>query len=456
MNNFLLESKIINSMMQGIQQTAFVYRAIEPALLYDAVDDAYKELVGIIFEYHQKYKIPPSYEVLDTLISNNSKILLKEIKRDLCKESEIGYFLDELKRLYNLYLASTLSDAINSSVENENIGAINSNLKNVISKIERLSRNAVFSEGSFTDSIKERQANYIWTKENPNHISGVFSGYSKIDEYTFGIKKSEMMVIAGATSSGKSLLMMNMGINAWLGSNNPVSFNGNYKKDGKNVVYVTLEMSKSQLEQRVDACMARIKHRSIMRGLLTHSEMKEWERSIEFQKEYDKKFYVVDMPRGTKTLEIEAKLENIMAKFEPDLLCVDYLGIMKSNKSYGSDWQDVGHIAEDLHELCRKKNMPLITAAQRKGRVRAVGKNKPENIEDSEEIGRSKMVGDNANIILLIENRNEEHLREDMIIHVTKNRDGAKGKINLLKEFEYSKIVDMPENWTVGEEDFDV
>jgi replicative DNA helicase len=162
------------------------------------------------------------------------------------------------------------------------------------------------------------------------------------------------------------------------------------------------------------------------------------------------------MPRGTKTLEIEAKLENIMAKFEPDLLCVDYLGIMKSNKSYGSDWQDVGHIAEDLHELCRKKNIPLITAAQRKGRVRAVGKNKPENIEDSEEIGRSKMVGDNANIILLIENRNEEHLREDMIIHVTKNRDGAKGKINLLKEFEYSKIVDMPENWTGAEEDFDV
>jgi replicative DNA helicase len=162
----------------------------------------------------------------------------------------------------------------------------------------------------------------------------------------------------------------------------------------------------------------------------------------------DKNFYVIDMPRGSKTLEIEAKFDNIVNQFKPDLVCVDYLGIMKSNKSYGSDWEDMGHIAEDLHEFCRKKNIPVITAAQRKGRIRAAGKGKAETIEDSEEIGRSKMIGDNANIILLIENRNEEHLREDMVIHVTKNRDGAKGKIVLLKEFQYSKISNLPENWS--------
>jgi replicative DNA helicase len=125
---------------------------------------------------------------------------------------------------------------------------------------------------------------------------------------------------------------------------------------------------------------------------------------------------------------------------------------MKPNKSYGSDWEDIGHIAEDLHEFCRKKNIPLITAAQRKARVRAAGKGKTESVEDSEEIGRSKMVGDNANIILLIENRNEEHLREDMVIHVVKNRDGAKGKFFLLKEFDKSRAISAPENWASDED----
>jgi replicative DNA helicase len=189
-----------------------------------------------------------------------------------------------------------------------------------------------------------------------------------------------------------------------------------------------------------------------MRGNLTDSETKDWKRSLEFQKGYDKKFYIVDMPRGTKTMEIEAKFDAIVGQFKPDLLCVDYLGIMKPNKSYGADWEDVGHTAEDLHELCRKKNIPLVTAAQRKGRLRSAGKNKNENIEDSEEIGRSKMIGDNANIILLIENRNEEHLREDMIVHVTKNRDGAKGKVVLIKDFEKSRVISAPDNWSGGED----
>lgn len=440
-----LELKILHWMMKGMQEIGLVYRSLEAQLLHEASDQKYKELFKIIFEYYQKYKTPPSYEVLVNLVSLRTRSIIYDMESETCLETEIGFYLDTFKKSFNARLAGELSKAIESSPDD--IEKINTNIKNALSKVERLNRNAVFSEGTFTSSIDERKANYNWVKENPNQISGIFSGYKQVDEYTWGVKNSEMMIISGATSSGKSLLMMNMGVNAWLGSNNPAEFNGTYKKDGKNVIYVTLEMSKSQLEQRVDACMARIRHRSIMRGTLSDHEISEWNRSLEFQKRYDKHFYILDMPRGTKTIEIEAKLDNIMNLFQPDLLCVDYLGIMKSNKSYGSDWEDIGHIAEDLHELCRKKNLPLITAAQRKGRIRGAGKNKGENIEDSEEIGRSKMIGDNANIILLIENRNEEHLREDMVLHVTKNRDGAKGKITLLKEFEYSKISNMPENW---------
>ncbi len=447
-----VELKILHWMMRGIQEVSQVYRSLEPQLLVEASEQKFKELFKIINEYFQKYKTPPSYELLVNLVSMRTRSIVYDIESETCLESEIGFYLDSYKKSFNLKIAEKLAKTISDSPDN--VDVINGTLREVLTKVERLNRNAVFSEGTFTASVDERLSNYMWVKENPNQISGVFSGYSQVDEYTWGIKKSEMMIISGATSSGKSLLMMNMGVNAWLGSNNPMEFQNSYKNDGKNVVYITLEMSKPQLEQRVDACMARIKHRSIMRGMLTDHEMREWSRSIEFQKAYDKHFYIVDMPRGTKTIEIEAKLDNVMNLFQPDLVCVDYLGIMKPNKSYGSDWEDIGHIAEDLHELCRKKNLPVITAAQRKGRIRTAGKNKPENIEDSEEIGRSKMIGDNANIILLIENRNEEHLREDMVLHVTKNRDGAKGKITLLKEFEYSKISNMPLDWAgVSDED---
>lgn len=442
------ESKILNWMMKGPIELLDVYRTIEPGLLYEAVSNTNKLVLKHIQDYHSKYKTPPSYKILAGFLTEEGKETLNAIFKDSCAQNEIQFYIDELKGRFNRQLADELAKNIAAS---GNITNINQRLRDVVVKVEKLGKDAIFSEGNFSSSAEERLNDYNYTRDNPGRVMGVFSGYQHLDDYTWGIKNSEMMVISGATSSGKSLLMMNMGINAWLGSNQPSIFDGQYFDDGKNVVYVTLEMSKKQLEQRIDANIALIRHRPLMRGNLTESEIQDWKRSLEFQKNYKKKFHIIDMPRGTKAMEIEAKFDSIIGQFKPDLLCVDYLGIMKPNRSHGADWEDVGHIAEDLHELCRKKNIPLITAAQRKGRIRSVGKQKAEQVEDSEEIGRSKMIGDNANIILLIENRNEEHLREDMIIHITKNRDGAKGKILLLKDFEKSRVMTAPDNWTGGE-----
>lgn len=445
----MIESKILNWMLRGPIELLDVYRSIEPTLLLESFSKKNKGLLKVVQDYHSKYKTPPSRVILEGLLNEKDLESLAAIYEDECAQNEIQFYVDEQKKLFNKHLANELSKIIDAS--GDNLANINQNLRNVVVKIEKLGKDAVFSEGNFTGSVEERYNDYIYTKNNPNQVMGVFSGFKNLDEYTWGIKNSEMMVISGATSSGKSLLMMNMAINAWLGSNDPSGFDGTYLNDGKNVIYVTLEMSKKQLEQRIDANIAKIRHRPLMRGNLVSDELQDWKRSLNFQSGYDKKFHIIDMPRGTKAMEIEAKFDAVIGQFKPDLVCVDYLGIMKPNKSHGSDWEDVGHTAEDLHEFCRKKNIPLITAAQRKGRIRSVGKNKSENVEDSEEIGRSKMIGDNANIILLIENRNEEHLREDMVIHITKNRDGAKGKVILLKDFEKSRVVSAPENWSGGD-----
>jgi replicative DNA helicase len=119
-----------------------------------------------------------------------------------------------------------------------------------------------------------------------------------------------------------------------------------------------------------------------------------------------------------------------------------------NNGRTGSDWQDVGKVAEELAEFTRNRNIPMTTAAQRKAKDRPRGdKEFKDNKIDVEDLGRSKMVGDNANIVFIIEQRSEEHLREDMNIHIVKNRDGPKGKVVLKKEFDKSRILDFPDNW---------
>lgn len=442
----IADKKVLSWMLKGSAELNQVAREVDLKLLEEAFLPQHKHTYSRIIEYYSRYKSPPTYDILsETSVNPEEAPLLRQIQKTDCPEGEVGFYLDKIKDRYNSYLIKRVISDTEMADEDVELTDINSSFRRMVSKIERLQKGSVFSEGNLSDSVQERHDNYEYTKENPHRVAGVLSGYREIDDYTFGIRNSEFMVVVGASSSGKSMLMLNMAINAWLGSNEPLEYNGqDFIDDGKNVVYVSLEMSKSQLEARIDARTAKVRHKALSRGYMSEDEQAQWERSLDFQKAYDKNFYIIDMPRGSRTMDIEARLESVSAEFNIDLLCIDYLGIMKPNTDFGQDWLEVGHVAADVHELCRKKDLPIISAAQKKAR----DKKSKKSFNDVEEIGRSKMIGDNSNIVLIIESRDEEHLHEDMPVHIAKNRDGAKGVVYLEKEFEKSSINNYPEDWT--------
>jgi replicative DNA helicase len=442
----IADQKILTWLMKGPVEYNKVTRDIDFKILHEALDSDYRSTFEIIENYYSRYKTPPSYKILEENLADDPDTvqLASILKRSSCEESEILFYVDQVRKRYNSEIAQQLAYSISSG--DVDVEEFNSNVIGVAAKIERLKRTAVFAEGPISNSVDDRFNDYLFTEQNPNIATGVMSGFKEIDDYTYGIKPSELMIISGASSSGKSLLMMNYAINAWLGNSRPQDGAAGINEGGKNVLYFTLEMSKRQLEQRIDANVADIRHRAIMRGQLTPEEKVRWKDSLEFQKYYEKKFYIVDMPRGSRTIDIEARYDAILSEFQPDLVVVDYLGIMKPNKDSGQDWLEVGHVAEDLHEFCRNKNVAVLTAAQRKARNKAA----KGQSNDLEELGRSKMIGDNANIVLLIEQRDDEHLLDDMVIHIVKNRDGAKGEVKLYKEFEKSKVISIPDNWTGG------
>lgn len=439
-----IDRKVFSYLLKGPKEFNDIQRIIDFNLLVEASDYDFKPLAKIIKNYHNQYRTPPPYNLLrDSLAEDYDMIeLVSWIEEEECLETEVKFYIDEMRRRYNAYLARRLAEAT-AEEDNFDHEEYNQELGRIQSKIERLYKNAVFTEGNVKDSVDERLGRYLYTEDNPDEIEGVFLGYRDLDHYCWGIKKSELLVISGASSSGKSLLIMNIAINAWLGSNDPLNPDVPIIDDGKNVLFFSLEMSKSQLEQRLDSNLANLVTNNLTRGRLELDEKARYYRILEFCKKYNKQFYICDMPRGSKTIDIEARYDSISSEFTPDLVCVDYLGIMKPNVSRNSDWLDVGYTAEDLHEFCRSRDIPVITAAQRKAKDKKAKK----QYNDLEEVGRSKMIGDNCNIMFLIENRDEEHLRDDMIIHIVKNRSGAKGKVTLLKNFETARIEGLPDNW---------
>ena len=442
----LRERKVINYIMKGSVQYNQVGRMLDTNLLIEAMLPDYKNLMRTIKGYFLRYKSPPTYELMEeSLLNNLDDIeLIGLINTVNCEEGEVGFHVDMIKKRYQSFLAKTLAESVAEDQDEVDLEDFTSNLVRIGAKIDRMNRKAVFAEGNLADSAQERVKDYQYVEENPGEVSGVLTGYREIDEYIWGVKKQELMIIAGPSSSGKSMLMLNMAINAWLGTNNPLD--GEPKKiDGANILYFTLEMSKKQTEQRVDASTAGIEHTNLIRGILENNEKKRWNQALKFQTKYDKKFYICDMPRGSRMIDIEARYETIIAEFEPDLVCIDYLGIMQPNDKNSSDWLDLGYIAENMAEFARGKNIPVITASQRKARNKHA-KNAENDLED---LARSKMIGDNANIVLLIEKRKEEHLREDMSIHVVKNRDGKKGALVLINEFSKSRIISPPDDWAL-------
>jgi replicative DNA helicase len=452
----MLDAKILNWMLKGSPNVNDVYRQVDFSLLKSIFIPKYKPSLQQVHEYYSRHKSVPSSDVLRKLLDTEEEDsdIVDVIEAADCQQSEIGFVVDRIKERYNQFLINKLVESSEEiSAKRESLEDFNDEMKRVISKTERLYKSDVFSEGEIKDSVRERVDNYKFTRENPSAIMGFLSGYKELDDYTWGIKNSEMLVIGGASSSGKSLLMLNMAINAWLGSNRPADGIVN-ETDGKNVLFISLEMSKSQLEQRVDANVANIRHRGIMRGQLSSEEESKWLGTLKFQEKYDKKFYIMDMPRGTTMGEVEAKYETLLGVFKPDAIFVDYLQLMKPTiGAVGQDWLDVGKVSEELHEFCRKKNIPVVTAAQRKAaQKKANGK----KIDDPslEDFGRSKMIGDNAAIAIMIGNREDEILREDMELHLVKNRDGAKGVIILKKNFPNSRIEELPDDWAedIGEE----
>jgi replicative DNA helicase len=446
------ELKVLNYMMKGSIEYNQVARVMDMNLLIEAMLPDFKGVARIIRDYFNRYKSPPTYELMeDGLIDDLEEIeIILAVKDTPCMEGEYAFHIDKIKERYQKYLARTLAESIPDDSEMIDVSDFSADVIRIGAKIDRLNRNSVFAEGNIADSAKERLSAYKYVEDNPGAVSGVLTGFREIDEYIWGIKKQELMIIAGPSSSGKSMLMLNMAVNAWLGTNNPLSGYPT-KTDGANVLYFTLEMSKAQTEQRVDACVASMEHKHLTRGMLTDQEKDRWQQTLKFQNKYDKRFYICDMPRGSKMTDIEARYETIIAEFEPDLVCIDYLGIMKPNATNSSDWLDLGYIAENMAEFARGKNIPVITASQRKAR----NKNLKDPGNDLEDLARSKMIGDNANIVLLIEKRKDEHLLEDMPVHIVKNRDGAKGEVKLLKGFAKSQILNLPDDWAeeIGDED---
>ena len=269
--------------------------------------------------------------------------------------------IDYAKIIHEMYLRRELvqiSDKLSSDTLNAN--SQEQNAENIIEDTEK-SLFDLAERGSFTQTfLKFNQAldqtieMATLAMKNDQGIVGVPTGLSDLDEKLGGLHKSDLVILAGRPSMGKTALATNIAYNA--------AQNILKRQEKSSVAFFSLEMSSEQLSTRILSEQARIRSDDIRRGKVTEDEVN---RYIETSRNiYNLPLYIDETPAITiATLSNRAR--RIKRLFGLNLIVVDYIQLMRAS-SIRNDGrvQEISEITQGLKALAKELAVPVLALSQ--------------------------------------------------------------------------------------------
>lgn len=228
--------------------------------------------------------------------------------------------------------------------------------REVINKAEQLlfsvSQNVL--KGDFTkiaDTARETYQKMQDRYESHKLVTGIATGFDKFDEYTNGLQKSDLIVIAGRPSTGKTSLAMNIALHA-------------ATKEHASVAIFSLEMSTEQLVEGMLSMLARVDGRRIRVAHLMNEG--DWERIGRAAGELHNAPILIDDTPGTTALDIRAKARRLAARQGVGLIIVDYLQLVDYGGRTRSENrnQELSFISRTFKEMARELRVPVVTLSQ--------------------------------------------------------------------------------------------
>jgi replicative DNA helicase len=181
-------------------------------------------------------------------------------------------------------------------------------------------------------------------------VTGVPSGFGQLDEKTGGFQNSDLVIVAGRPSQGKTAFALSVARNAALHHTKPTS-----------VGIFSLEMSTQQLVMRLMCAEARVDAHKVRTGRLPEDEWKKLSMSVGGL--YKAKMFIDDTP-GLALLELRAKARRLKVEHDIGLIIVDYLQLMQGPRNAQSREQEISAISRSLKSLAKELNIPVIALSQ--------------------------------------------------------------------------------------------
>jgi len=275
-------------------------------------------------------------------------------------------------------------------------------------------------------------------RHKDDDISGVPSGFASLDRITYGWQPTDLIILAARPSVGKTAFALNLARHAALHPTKPVP-----------IAFFSLEMSASQLVQRILSAESEIWLEKISRGKLEEHEMKQlYAKGIQRLAQAP---IFIDDSAALNIFELRAKCRRLKNKHNVGLILIDYLQLMSGtgDNRNGNREQEISKISRDLKGLAKELQVPIIALSQlsREVEKRKEG-NKMPQLSDLRESGAIEQDADMVMFLYRPEyydiNANEfgESNKGETHVRIAKHRNGSLETIKLRALLHIQKFVD--------------
>ncbi len=265
---------------------------------------------------------------------------------------------------------------------------------------------------------------------NQQAVTGIPTGYIDFDEQTSGLQPSDLVIIAGRPSMGKTSFAMNIAENAALRGEKPVAI-------------FSLEMPGEQIAMRMISSIGRINLKNLRTGRLTEDD---WPRITSALGMLSKAVIYVDDSSGLSPAELRSKARRLSREKGLGLIIIDYLQLMQGSGGSSKENRatELSEISRSLKNLAKELNVPVIALSQL-NRSLEQRPNKRPLMSDLRESGA---IEQDADLIVFIY-RDEVYNKEENVekgiaeIIIGKQRNGPIGSVRLAFLNEYTRFENL-------------
>ena len=420
-NNFLAEQAILNLLVTNPLLITEVILDLKPESFYFEPHKLIYETILEIYESNTPINLT---NIITFLQDKNILDKIGGIQRisNIISGFENYSDLDNyIKQLNNKYLRRLIIDIGRQIVAwgyttSEDLEVILEKIEQSIFSLnqQNLSQK-IYSSAEIMDDIFAEMKSKIKKTISP----GLISSFKDLDSIIQGFQKSDLIVIAGRPSMGKTAFSLNLGKNVVENYNVPL-------------VIFTLEMSRQQIIYRFISTASNINSNRLKSGRMTLIEWKNL--SISMKKISELPIFIDDNPNLTLT-DIRSKLRQIFTgNVKSGLVIIDYLQLMQLSLKLDNRVQEISYLTRNLKVLAKEFQLPIVVLSQLSRNVESRTNKRP-MLSDLRESGSIEQDADTVIMLYREEYYNDKDKNSDSQVTeliVAKHRNGPTGTAKLL------------------------